>query len=148
MAIRQIVGMLFLAPFLAACDDDAPAEPEIRMAEVAGDYAAKGAYGMYTLTTTENGQTIDRLAEGSSFTIELTADGRTTGRLFVPGGDEDGSDFDADLVGTWSLAGDVVEFAHEADTFLRDMVFQVEDARLSGDETFGDVRVRIVLEKR
>lgn len=50
--------------------------------------------------------------------------------------------------GTWSLEGNVVEFSHEADTFLRDMAFQFEDGRLSGDETFGDVRVRIVMERR
>ncbi|HEX6938241.1 MAG TPA: hypothetical protein VF158_02425 [Longimicrobiales bacterium] len=148
MALRPIIGLLVVAPLLTACSDDEPPAPEIRMAEVAGDYVAEGDYGVYSFTTTADGQTTDWLAEGASVHITLTADGRTSGRLFVPGGDEDGSDFEADLAGTWSLIGDIVEFSHEADTFIRDMAFHVEDGRLSGDETFDDARVRLVLERR
>lgn len=150
MIARTFLGLLPLAIFLAACGEDEPTDPDpsIRMAEVAGDYAAEGEYGVYSLTTTSNGETVDWLIQGLSLTMVLTADGATSGRLFVPGGDEDGSDFEADLAGTWSLNGGTAEFSHEADTFIRDMSFEVDEGRLSGDETFDDVRVQIVLQKR
>jgi hypothetical protein len=69
------------------------------------------------------------------------------GRLFVPGADEDGGDLDEDLVGDWSLEGDVVRLQHEADTFLRDIDFFYRDGRLEGVETF-QVTISVVLAKR
>lgn len=148
MTARAVLGGVALATLLAACGDEEATDPDpsIRMAEVAGDYAAEGDQG--TFVTTADGQTVDRLAEGASVTITLTADGVTSGHLFAPGAEEDGSDFEADLAGTWSLRNDTVEFSHEADTFMRDMSFEVEDDRLSGDEAFLDERIQIVLRKR
>ncbi len=132
---------------LIACGDD-PTEPRLTMDLVAGDYVAEDEFGAMTFTTTEDGQTVDWLAGGASLTIQLARDGSTEGRLFVPGADEDGSDFDADLAGTWTLVGDTVRFSHAADTFVRDMPFAVQDGRLEGDRVFGDTRIRVVLVKR
>ena len=42
---------------------------------------------------------------GSTVAITLATNGTTTGRLFVPGGADDGSDLDGDLAGTWTLSG-------------------------------------------
>lgn len=77
MIVRTFLGLFPLAIFLAACAEDEPADPDpaIRMAEVAGDYAAEGEYGVHSLTTTSDGETVDQLAQGLSLTITLTADG-------------------------------------------------------------------------
>lgn len=130
---------------LAACGDD-PGTVTVDLALVAGDYSAAGALGAFTLTTTgSDGETVDWLDRGATFTLYLTEDGMTTGRISVPGGGENGVDFDADLAGSWSVSGDVVRFSHEADTFLRDMDFVYEEGRLIGQETFDGTKVRLVL---
>lgn len=97
------------------------------------------------LEVTQIGQTTDYLAAGATARLELDADGTTTGRLFVPGGGENGGDFDADLAGTWTLQGDTVRLSHAADTFLRDMPLVVSRNSLAGDRTFSGIHVRIVL---
>jgi hypothetical protein len=111
------------------------------MTSVAGSYAAT------SFTVTEAGGTTDVLSTGGSITLSLTAGGTTNGRLFVPGGAEDGSDFDEDLTGTWALQDSTVTLDHDADTFLRDMTFTVRGQQLVGEETFSDVTVAVVLAK-
>ena len=41
-----------------------------------------------------------------------------------------------------------MKLSHGADTFLRDMPLTVNDNRLEGERTFGNVRVRVVLARR
>jgi hypothetical protein len=100
-----------------------------------GDYAAS------TFTLRSGGTTVDLLALGAT----------TTGRLFVPGGDEDGSDLDANLDGTFLFddSTDEVTFRHDADTFVRDVTFTASRAgravQLEAEETFSDVTLRVVL---
>jgi hypothetical protein len=106
-----------------------------------------GSYSATTFTTQEGSATTDWLTGGASIHVTLSAAGNTSGRLFVPGGNEDGSDLDADLTGTWALAGSQVTFQHSADTFLRDMPFTVDAGRLIGEATFSGVTVRVVLER-
>jgi len=106
-----------------------------------------GPHTATTFTLTQNSQTQDLLAAGASLTLTLLGQGTTEGRLFVPGGNEDGSDLDLSLVGTWSLTGNRVTLQHEADTFLRDLVLTASDSQLDGEFTQdGDV-VRVRLEK-
>jgi hypothetical protein len=151
-ATSALFAVLFLtAGFgLAACGGDTtgPDPQQAAMQKVAGHYVASQSYGALSFTTTASGETIDWLAVGGSLEIDLAADGTTTGRVFVPGGDEDGSDWEADLKGTWTLAGSTIRFSHKADTFVRDMPFTVRDGRLDGDQTFGGTRVRVVLARR
>lgn len=106
-----------------------------------------GSYSVVTLTTTTEAGTVDRVAEGASLGLQLNADGTVSGELFVPGGAEDGSDFTADMAGTWTLSGSIVRFEQDADSFVRDMDFEADGDRLTGEETFGDVTVRVVLEQ-
>jgi hypothetical protein len=115
------------------------ASPE--MAAVAGTYRAT------TFTMEEAGVTTDWLVRGASITLTLGSDGTTRGRLFVPGGGEGSSDFDEDLTGTWELSGTTLRLRHAAATFLRQVVFSLVDSRLSAEETFGGVVVRVVLSK-
>lgn len=123
---------------LAACDG--PTLPTVD--------SVAGAYRATTFTVEQGGVTEDILAKGGLINLTLNRDGTTAGRLFAPGGGEDGSDFDADLTGTWSLTGTLVTFQHEADTFVRDVPFTVSDDRLSAEATFSGVTLRVVLTKQ
>jgi hypothetical protein len=129
-----------------ACSDKkeplAPIDPVVD-----ASFRAEDQYGVLKATTS-HGETTDWLAEGAKFTIDLAGDGSTTGHLFIPGIEEDGSDLDADLAGTWTLKGDTVRFTHEADTFVRDMPFLVKEGKLEGDHTFDGTRIQIVLERK
>jgi hypothetical protein len=129
---------LTLLVAVCACGDAAAPT----LTDVAGSYRAT------TFTTQDLGGATDWLAQGALLNLVLGADGGTTGRLFVPGADEGGGDFDADLAGTWLLHGDTVEFNHPADTFVRDMPFMFADNRLTGAGTFADTRLSLVLTKQ
>jgi hypothetical protein len=110
--------------------------------EVAGSYRATG------FTTTDRTGSTNQLARGATFTIVLATNGTTTGRLFIPGGGSGGSDLDADLTGAWTLNGAVVRFAHDADTFVRDMPFTPDlHNGLSAEQTFSGVSISVVLRK-
>jgi hypothetical protein len=137
MRTLRIASPLLCVAALACGDTTAPT-----VADVAG------SYGAATFTTQDVTGTTDLLAQGTLLNIVLTADGNTTGRLLVPGGNDDGSDFDADLAGTWLLHGDTVDFEHAADTFVRDMPFLFSGGKLSGQATFSGTNVKVVLAKQ
>lgn len=147
-----IIILTVLLATLAACSDDGPSGLDGRIdPALVGAYAAgaseTGEFGAIVFTADTASISRDLIAEGGSIRLELRADGTTAGRLFVPDpAVPDGSnDFEADLAGTWEVTDDVLSLDQPADTFLRDMPFAVEDDRLTGDERFGGVRVRVVL---
>ena len=109
-----------------ACDDG-PLAPEERVA---------GRYEATTLVVIEDTGSFDALSAGADIEITLHENGTTTGLFFVPGGDDDGSDFDADLTGTWTVTddGSRVRLSHAADTFLRDVDLQVRGNTLVSNE--------------
>jgi hypothetical protein len=130
------VGVLSLAVALVACGGEGFSPTTDT---VAGSYTAS----TFTLTTSTG--TTNLLALGGTATITLAAEGTTTGRLFVPGGSEDGNDLDEDLTGTWTLTGSTVTFSQTADTFIPDVEFTAGRNRLDGAGTFGTVTIRLVL---
>ena len=132
---------LALAAILSSCGDDDNDVFSPTIDNVAGSYSAA------TLTVTSPSGTVDFLALGAEVDVILAANGTTTGHLFVPGGGENGEDFEADLTGTWTLADSTVTFDHEGDTFIRDVDFTVTRNQLTGEETFDDQTVRLVLTK-
>lgn len=137
-----------LATFLitpVACSDD-PAGPGSDVP--AGTYVAEGAFGALTFTTTDagSGATTDQLARGASIVLVLHADGATSGRLFVPGGSEEG--IDESLAGTWTADRDRVSLDHEADTFLRDMTLISNAGSLAGSRDFNGTTVSVSLALR
>lgn len=136
-----------LTALLACRADDLTGPP---LTVLAGSYTAEGPFGAITFTTStaDGDDETDWLTQGASIVLELTDDGTTEGRLFVPGGEEDGSDMDADLAGTWSVDEGVVTLEQDADTFLRDMPFASDGDHLEGEETFGDTIIRVVLVRR
>ncbi|MEX2531753.1 MAG: hypothetical protein WD960_13375 [Gemmatimonadota bacterium] len=152
LTMRGTMAMALLTAtvVLGACDDEGVTTVDASMAVVAGSYMAEGNFGAITFTLTEAGSTevVDLLEAGSSLVIHLREDGTTSGRLFVVGGDDDGSDFDADLTGTWTLQNGIVSFQHEADTFIRDAPFDYDGGVLSSEETFSDATIRVVLQRR
>lgn len=116
-ALVLILGSLVI---FSSCDD--PLTPQEELA---------GEYEMTTLLVTEGGVSSDMLEAGVTIEIMLLQNGTTSGSYFIPAGNEDGSDLDADLAGTWTVSndGERVTFDHVADTFLRDRDFVVQ-----GDE--------------
>lgn len=124
---------------LFACSDDSTGPG---MAEVAGTYLATD------FTTTVDGTETDELADGAAIELQLNSDGSAEGSLFLPGAGEGGADVDADLAGTWTLQGGIVEMHHAADTFLRDMPLSVQGEALVGDRTFQDVRIQLTLARQ
>ena len=137
--MRSLMTHFGLALALAACGGDDGFSPTIE--------TVVGTYTGTSFTLTSSLGTADLSALGATVTLTLAGDGTTTGRLFVPNGAEDGGDLDADLAGTWALAGSTVTFSHEADTFIRDAAFTAEPDRLTGEDTFGGVTIRLVLSK-
>jgi hypothetical protein len=100
-----------------------------------------GSYVATEFTTTVNGVTVDRLAEGVTLTITLNPDGTTTGSLQVPLAGTD----PVDLSGTWSLDGTVVTFSQPALTFISFLEFEVTANRLHGEGTVGPTTFDLTL---
>jgi hypothetical protein len=135
--LKTILFAPFLALVLASCGDDV-ATP----ADLAGTYNAT------LFETTVGGNTTDHLATGASITVTLVADLTVTGRLFAPGGNEDGTDLDADLTGTWTLLRNSLRMDSEADTFVRGVDWVVVPGGiLTATGVFDDVTVEVVLER-
>ncbi len=143
-----------LAALTACADSTAP----ITASSLAGSYLASSqvptgsgaTIGALTFTTTQDGVVTDWLAKGAEIEIDLSANGTTSGRLFIPNLNDDGEEqagvnFDESLAGTWKLEGDQLTLSHEADTFIRDMTFTVTDGVISGTHTFGGVAIHVTL---
>ncbi len=134
----RLATLVFALGLLACGDDDGftPTEDS-----VAGTYTAT------TFIVTNTTPPTDLLALGMTLTLTLTSDGTTTGRLFMPGGGDNGVDLDEDLTGNWTLSGRSVTFDQSADTFVRDAIFRVGANTLTTEGTFGDTSLRLVLTK-
>jgi len=104
-----------------------------------------GTYEASAFTLTGFNGTTDLLLAGATVDVTLAPDGTTSGRLFLPGGDEDGNDLDEDLGGTWTLAGRTVTFDQGADSFIRDVDFIAGDQTLTGEGTFDGAAVALQL---
>jgi hypothetical protein len=106
-----------------------------------------GTYEASTFTLTSFTGTTDLLLAGASVDATLAPDGTTSGRLFVPDGEEDGSDLDEDLTGTWTLSGQTVTFNQTADTFIGEAEFTAGRNTLTAEGTFDGVSVFLQLVK-
>jgi hypothetical protein len=92
-----------------------------------------GRYQATTLQVDSAGHVTDYIVIGSAITLDLNSAGTVTGHLLIVGGNENGSDMDADMAGTWALTGDTVTFDQTADTFVRDYVFTARRGRLHSE---------------
>jgi hypothetical protein len=130
----------------SGCDDDDPLAPAPITEE-----SILGAYVATQLDVTVAGSTTDILEEGAEITVTLDDDGTTTGRLFVPEGNDDGSDMDVSLDGTFVFDDDADELSLNpgAENFLEGVVFTASrddgSVQLTGTRTFFGTRVDVVL---
>jgi hypothetical protein len=132
-------SLLALAVIAMACGDDDSFSPTVET--VAGSYTAT------TFTLSSAVGSINLLAGGATVMLDLASDMSTTGRLFLPDGNLDGSDLDEDLAGTWSLIDSTVTFDQTAATFIPDVDFIASSNRLTGEGTFTGGTIRLVLTK-
>jgi len=121
------VAVLVLAALLGGCGEGSSGPG------VSSGNQAPGNYQATVYTITQSGQTEDLLAMGASIDLTLAPSGTTTGSLVVPGAGAGGTDFQADLAGTWVQSGTEVMLDHPTTTFLRDMVLSLSGATLTGD---------------
>jgi hypothetical protein len=125
----------------AACGSDKSTGPD--MGDVAGSYEAA------VLTATQDGTAHDFIAAGATIHLVLDEDGTTAGHFFVPASDlSNGEAVDADMAGSWTLDGTTVHISQSADTFIRDLPLEVEGNSLTGDATFDDVKVHLVMSRQ
>ena len=106
-----------------------------------------GTYEASAFTATSFSGTTDLLLAGATVDATLAPDGTTSGRLFVPGGDEDGGDLDEELTGTWTLTGQTVTFNQSADTFIREAEFIAGRNTLTGEDTVDGLSIFLQLVK-
>jgi hypothetical protein len=118
---------------LAACGD------------ATGPEGVAGSYTATTFTTVQSGNTTNVLTAGGSLSINLTADGATTGQLFVPASVNGGTALNASMAGTFTVTNGIVTFTQSADSFVRDMPFTVSGKTLTGSKVFSGTTVNVVL---
>jgi hypothetical protein len=112
---------------------------------------AVGNYSAIVFTTSgASGQT-NQLALGGTLTLNLAANGTTSGHLHTAASGSDPA-FDADMAGTWALNGEVVTISQSADTFVRDMPFtlSLDPANgwiLTGNQTFSGTNIQVTLKR-
>ena len=134
---RRLIQTLLVGsiPLVAACSD--ALSPET----LAGTYVAT----TFTLTGDVAG---DVLAAGGGLTITLNADGTTAGSLFVPASLNEGEDFNASMVGTFTMVNETITFTQDADTFVRDLTWTVDGSELRGTGTFSGVTITVILSRQ
>ena len=121
--LTAALALATLAP-LTACDDD-----DLEREDVAGTYTATE----FSITT--GSEVIDVLDLGGEITLVLNADGTTEGTFDAPAiEDEPAATYD--LEGTWDIEADLIVLDHDADTFLRHVVFEYQAGQLIASELF------------
>lgn len=118
--MRLALGVTAVAA-VAGCAADSVIQVErstgrIDRSELVGDYLAT------TIIFVDGADTTDFRAAGAFFNLTLGETSGVAGRLFIPGMGPGGTDLDADMMGAWTfdLVGQIVRFAQQADTFVRD----------------------------
>jgi len=107
-----------------------------------------GMYKVESFTTDSAGTSHDLFAAGATLELIILPFGDVVGALNVPPIPPDTATFYASMNGTWALNGNTVRFTQDADSFVRDMDWIADMDRLSGDKSFGAVRVRVVLKRQ
>jgi hypothetical protein len=132
--VKRISSLLAVVALVACSDAFKPTTENV-----------SGDYQLQSFTTDSAGVHKDWVAAGAALELLLSPLGDVIGGLQIP---LDTTIFLANLAGTWQMSGKTVHFTQDADTFVRDMDWIADKDRLSGDETFGGVRVRVVLKRQ
>lgn len=147
MLSRLFIALSCVA-LIAACGDGGSSTTGI---SGGSSYPATvdGTYSATVVTLTEAGGSTDLLAEGVVISLVLTPGGATTGTMTVPAGySESGEEEILSLNGTYTYvaATGIVEFAHAADTFLRDTTWHAKGTQLKGTFDGGTYTLTVTLE--
>jgi hypothetical protein len=143
-SLKQSCAMLsiVMSALLLACGDStSPSE----------DFATGNYTAIYFVTTGNSGMR-DEIMAGSTLTLNLNANGTTSGHLHVAASAGTPA-FDADMAGTWFRAGTTVDINQTADSFVKDMPFELTPDPagtswdLVGDAGFSGTRVQIILRR-
>ena len=111
-----------LAALLLACGGDSTSPAN----------TATGNYTAISFVTTGTGGQRNEILAGSTLTLNLNANGTTSGHLHVAANGSDPA-FDSDLPGTWTQAGMTVELTMPAvDTFVEDMPLELTANSVGG----------------
>jgi hypothetical protein len=132
---------IVLPALLLACGEDSTSPAN----------TATGNYTAIAFVTTGSGGMRNEILAGSTLTLNLNANGTTSGHLHIAANGGDPA-FDADMAGTWSQSGMTVQLDQPADTFVRDMPFEltanaVGGWDLVGDRGFSGTRVQVTLRR-
>ena len=111
--------------------------------------AAAGSYSAFQFVTTGTSGQTNQLSIGSTVQITLASNGTTTGHLHLAASGSQQA-FDADLAGTWSQTGNVIDFTQSVDNFVNDMLFTIQPIAsnvwdLVGEDTFSGTHVKLTL---
>jgi len=135
--VKRIASLLTVAAVVGCSDALKPTTENIL-----------GMYDVESFTTDSAGTSRDLFAAGATLELIILPFGDVVGALNVPPIPPDTATFYASMNGTWALTGNKVRFTQDADSFVRDLDWIADKDRLSGDQTFGAVRVRVVLKRQ
>ncbi len=102
-------------------------------------------YAAILWTITEAGVETNALQAGATLDLELIEDGRVSGTLFMPAAINNGADLTADMTGTYTITQGILRFAQTADTFVRDVAWDVDGQELIADEDVDGAAVFMIL---
>ena len=136
----SIASIVLPALFLACGDSTSPP------ADI-----AVGSYTAVSFVTTGNSGQRNEILAGSTLVLNLNANGTTSGHLHIAASGGTPA-FDADMAGTWVRAGTTVDITQSADTFVRDMPFELTPYPggtwdLVGNAGFSGTQVQITLRR-
>lgn len=96
-------------------------------------------------TITDTGVETNALQAGATLDLELTEDGRVSGTLFMPAAINNGADLTADMTGTYTITQGILRFAQTADTFVREVGWDVDGQQLIASEVVDGADVFLIL---
>lgn len=113
--------------------------------------SAAGNYTAVSFSTTGTAGQRDELAAGTTVTLNLAANGTTSGQLHIAPTNTNPA-VDVDLAGTWHQNGNLVTFTQTSDSFVRDLQLTLEDDPVNGwvlvgDQNFAGTNVKITLKR-
>lgn len=132
---RRLLTLVAIG-LLAGCDSTEPSP-------LAGIWSAT------TFMFAESGKApADVLAQGGGLTITVSSSNRTHGSLTIPSTITNGSAVVANMAGTATISGTMVEFEQEADTFVRDVTWTLAGNTLVTSSTVSGVALNITLTRQ
>lgn len=141
LSLGKSCASLALLVAITGCGSDStgPAGPPVG-SYAATQFVATGSFGQ-----------VNHLTNGGSLNMTLAANGTTTGHLHMAASGSNPA-FDADMAGTWTMNGNVVDFDQTADSFVRDMHFTLQPIAtntwdLVGDQVFSGTRIQLTLRR-